>query len=128
MQYFKGIDGLRGLAAISVIIFHVMPILIFKLGWIGVDLFFVISGFLITNILINNKYSKNYFLNFYARRALRIFPLYFLIVIPIVTWIVISDGIDLNIISYIFYFQNFTGIIYGYVPWLNHTWSLAIEE
>src|SRR5262245_10378754 len=84
--------GLRGLAIIAVIVCHVNwalggpfilgringPLaMVFGWGWVGVDLFFVLSGFLITGILHNAKSCDGYFRNFYARRTLRIMPLYF---------------------------------------------------
>ena len=84
------IDGLRGLAILLVVLHHSFdPVYgygrvldgffsVLSLGWVGVDLFFAISGFLITGILIETKQSAQYFLNFYARRFLRIFPLYYL--------------------------------------------------
>ena len=75
MKYYKHIDGLRALAVLSVIFVH-LDFSIFSGGYVGVDVFFVISGFLITNIIIkeleqNGSFS---FLNFYARRFKRIFP------------------------------------------------------
>src|SRR5438874_10031624 len=72
------LDGIRGLA-ILVVMFHnsqKFPRL-FANGWMGVDLFFVLSGFLITGILLDTRKSPGYFKNFYARRCLRIWPLYY---------------------------------------------------
>lgn len=82
------LDGLRGVAILLVLLGHfaiyssatsldatVREIL--KCGWMGVDLFFVLSGYLITGILWRTREDPAYFLKFYARRALRIFPLYY---------------------------------------------------
>lgn len=82
------LDGLRALAVLAVIVAHVDEWLlggtlntalgaITGAGWIGVDLFFVLSGFLITGILFDDKGTTGYFRNFYVRRSLRIFPLSF---------------------------------------------------
>jgi peptidoglycan/LPS O-acetylase OafA/YrhL len=86
------LDGLRGFAIAVVMIHHFSPyasppqsrigMALFFLsacGWCGVDLFFVLSGFLITGILLDQKPQPRYFRNFYARRTLRIFPLYYLV-------------------------------------------------
>ena len=84
MKYRPEIDGLRALAVIPVILFH-SGFEIFKGGFVGVDIFFVISGYLITTILIeeieNNRFS---IINFYERRARRILPaLYFIMLVCI---------------------------------------------
>jgi peptidoglycan/LPS O-acetylase OafA/YrhL len=80
------LDGIRGLAIISVMVFHMaqyhpaQPDLLsaaLDLGWIGVDLFFVLSGFLITGVLLAERSSPHRLRNFYVRRALRILPLYY---------------------------------------------------
>ena len=88
-RQIPGLDGVRGLAALLVIAYHYRLALISKdvfskiwihgssLGWCGVDIFFVLSGFLITGILLDMKGTPHYFRNFYARRTLRIFPVYF---------------------------------------------------
>jgi peptidoglycan/LPS O-acetylase OafA/YrhL len=77
----KELDGLRGVAVLAVISEHYMawlPWVGSRYGWLGVDLFFVLSGFLITGILLDLREKEGYFSVFYARRALRIFPPYFL--------------------------------------------------
>src|SRR4051812_39004746 len=89
--FIPALDGLRGIA-ILLVLFHHFTIYrpdrgldkwlanIPAAGWIGVDVFFVLSGFLITGILLDARDRRHYFRNFYARRALRIFPLYYLVV------------------------------------------------
>jgi peptidoglycan/LPS O-acetylase OafA/YrhL len=77
-QRFAPLDGLRGLAIAAVFSFHyrIEPHSPAEWGWTGVDLFFALSGFLITGILFDSLGEQHYFRNFYIRRALRIFPLY----------------------------------------------------
>src|SRR4051812_35012378 len=82
------LDGLRGVAIVMVMLFHMnaaSPVGALAVAWAelckggnqGVDVFFVLSGFLITGILLNSLHGSHYFRNFYARRALRILPLYY---------------------------------------------------
>lgn len=79
--YRPDIDGLRAIAVLSVLIFHYFPTLL-PGGFIGVDIFFVISGFLITGIISNEIDKDSFsFLHFYKRRILRIFPALILIFI-----------------------------------------------
>ncbi|MFM8427438.1 MAG: acyltransferase family protein, partial [Chloroflexota bacterium] len=87
----KELDGLRGIAVALVMALHLFkragyftehPILegfitFTTVGWVGVDIFFTLSGFLITSILLKSKTDEHYFKNFYVRRVLRIFPLYY---------------------------------------------------
>lgn len=77
-QRYLPLDGLRGLAIAAVFCFHyrLVPHSPGEWGWTGVDLFFALSGFLITGILFDSLGEQHYFRNFYMRRALRIFPLY----------------------------------------------------
>src|SRR5271156_2242863 len=83
MKRSRQLDAVRGIAVLLVLIHNtdIYPSLHLGLiannGWMGVDLFFVLSGFLITGILVDTKKSEGYFLNFYARRCLRIWPLYY---------------------------------------------------
>ena len=79
------LDGLRGIAILLVLAFHFTPSSgplshlrqLFQVGWVGVDLFFVLSGYLITGILLDSSGSRGYYRNFVVRRAFRIFPLYY---------------------------------------------------
>ena len=141
MKYRPEIDGLRALAVIPVILFHA-GFDIFKGGFVGVDIFFVISGYLITTILIedieNNKFS---IINFYERRARRILPaLYFimLVCVPFAwMWMLPSQMKDfsLSLITVSFFTSNFlfwreSGYFEALADQkpLLHTWSLAVEE
>jgi peptidoglycan/LPS O-acetylase OafA/YrhL len=104
-------------------------------GWIGVDLFFVISGYLITSILISSHDRPNYYRNFYARRGLRIWPLYYLLLFYVFAlsphlgpWC--DQRIDFSVFKwqyYIFYVQNLELARLGSFC-LVITWSLCVEE
>ncbi len=145
----KELDGLRGVAIILVMAFHIFKranyftrheILYFItnltfVGWIGVDIFFTLSGFLITSILLQTKDEKNYFRNFYARRILRIFPLYYVFIAIILAFIPIlvpefTPSIPGALPFLLLYLQNWMGFFGGpQLPaYLSATWSLAMEE
>lgn len=139
------LDGLRGIAILVVCIFHFSFVMgscqlplahsfqnIVWIGWCGVDLFFALSGFLITGILLDTRHSATYFRTFYVRRALRIFPLYFAFL-----------AIMLGLVHHLLWRHRYPGITtWWYLVYLqnwkpNHTagdlhvdhlWSLAIEE
>lgn len=150
------LDGIRGLAILLVMVFH-MSLLsdrggadgfarwLSSGGWCGVDLFFVLSGFLITGILYDTKASKTYFKTFYIRRALRIFPLYYavvvlsLIVLPAIATHLSSTAqakldrfgkIEGDEWMYWTYLSNFAIAQAGKFRHgiLDISWSLAIEE
>jgi len=138
------LDGIRGLA-ILLVMFHnesgIYPSLhlqnIFANGWMGVDLFFVLSGFLITGILLDSKDSESYFRNFYARRCLRIWPLYYsLIVFMFVIVPAIHTGFARMVFekaspwwSYPLFLQNLlVASPTSAAGPLGVTWSLAVEE
>ena len=132
------LDGLRGMAALMVVFHHLsqsfpgdatnrLLVVWLKLthaGWIGVDIFFALSGFLITRNLIETRQAKYYYRNFYARRVLRLAPPY-LITLGLVALFVPQSHAFL-ILSF-FYLANFAqsfGISMVYGP----LWSLAVEE
>lgn len=100
-------------------------------GWIGVQLFFVLSGFLITEILLGSRSGPNFLRNFYARRALRIFPAYFLLLI-IATLVLSRHGQQLPIhpLCYWLFISNvcIAGAGYWVDALVGPTWSLAVEE
>lgn len=101
-------------------------------GLFGVDLFFVLSGYLITRILINAKFEENSSSNaqiikaFYMRRLLRIFPIYYLFVLVLVIFNVAY--IRENLFYFFTYTSNFLALRNGGVDNMDHTWSLAVEE
>ncbi len=138
-----GLDGLRGLAILLVMLhsFDVIAAqgglghqldLALDAGWIGVQLFFVLSGFLITGILLDTRDRAGYFRGFFARRVLRIFPLYYavllvaFVVIPAVTSVPAGHG-DHQVWLWC-YLSNFAQPLGHGEPSLPHFWSLAVEE
>jgi peptidoglycan/LPS O-acetylase OafA/YrhL len=143
-ERIKEIDGLRAIAILLVIAWHYIGVPsgpgsrlwnVFYLGHFGVDLFFVLSGFLIGSILINARRADNYFKSFYGRRALRIWPLYYLMCAAAFIGAVVRphsalfNG-SLPDWTYLLSVQNFAMAHYQSYGsfWLGGTWSLAIEE
>jgi peptidoglycan/LPS O-acetylase OafA/YrhL len=156
------LDGIRGLAIILVLLIHLQQTgavparyhllnTLMHAGWCGVDLFFVLSGFLITLGLLESKGADNYFSSFYMRRILRIFPLYYLVLLLAIVASRLLAGHEprgaifvgylgqpdgplfpsaLGWLSHVFYVQNW------WMPFaephsrnvLGHFWSLAVEE
>lgn len=109
-----------------------------NIGWIGVDLFFVLSGFLITGILMDTRADPNHFKNFYARRTLRIFPLYYayLVLLFIVLPALSADYAAEHAVQdrRIWLWTYLGNILMGSTGWegmpshTTHLWSLAVEE
>jgi peptidoglycan/LPS O-acetylase OafA/YrhL len=151
--HIPALDGLRGVAILMVLFLHLAPfghglpaptafvdkafLHVAKTGWMGVDLFFVLSGFLITGILYDTKGSAHYFRQFYARRVLRIFPLYygalviFLIILPaLFPEHRVLQNLRADAGWYWSYLYNWKLAATGFLPSsaLGHFWSLAVEE
>ena len=141
------LDGVRGIAIALVLTYHYSLcaqrfgfegglLKVTNIGWCGVDLFFVLSGFLITGVLYDSRNSQRYFVNFYARRVLRIFPLYYLAILSV--WVLSATWPQANILGVhgsllwpTIYLTNVIVALEGpsAVPTaLLHFWSLAIEE
>lgn len=133
------LDGLRGLAVLLVLVHHFGVLrgatgavsaswnAVASWGWTGVELFFVLSGFLITGILLDTRPERHYFRNFYARRTLRIFPLYYATVAALLLcgaahhapWL---WSYSLN------YLQAAAGDFHVAGAVTGHFWSLCVEE
>jgi peptidoglycan/LPS O-acetylase OafA/YrhL len=144
--HVRELDGVRGIAIVLVMLHHFSQAVkldglagrifsnIADSGWIGVDLFFVLSGFLITGILLDSRKSNNYFKAFYMRRVLRIFPLYYAVVIGLLYVLpAISQSFASEVkgdkIWYLLYGSNILTAMKGWPTRpLQHLWSLAIEE
>ncbi|MBS0191725.1 MAG: acyltransferase [Phycisphaerales bacterium] len=158
------LDGVRGLAIFLVMLFHMTYVgggfeppaaglgavdsaarSVFSVGWCGVDLFFVLSGFLITGILYDTRAGEGYFRIFYARRALRIFPLYYLVVfVSLVLLPAIGAHLSAAAQGKLARFGSIAGDEWMYWTYLSNyaialagkyrhgildiSWSLAIEE
>lgn len=143
ITYHKNLDGVRAIAALMVMVFHLSAVVpdttplagVLKLSvsaHMGVTLFFVLSGFLITRILISTRDDTHFFKNFYLRRSLRIFPLYYLFLlifyfaIPVVTDSPFTP-VKEQLIFYT-YFQDFAMTFDWKANGPGHYWSLAVEE
>jgi peptidoglycan/LPS O-acetylase OafA/YrhL len=130
--HLRGLDGLRGIAVLSVLIYHSGLI---RGGYLGVDVFFTLSGFLITRLMLQERAATGeiHVRNFYARRALRLLPalfvflgfwaVYLLITVPPAFWPLVGMYVALVAL----YVANWGGLWYP-LGIFGHTWSLAIEE
>ena len=138
--YLPELDGLRGLAILWVVLYHCHPRLegtwLYSAsiwGWSGVILFFILSGFLITSILLTTRDKPNYYHNFHARRALRIWPLYLLVLAAVylnAPWFIgptVWDAVKTAPwLAYFFFVQNLFHL--SLPPAIGPSWALAIEE
>lgn len=140
------LDGIRGIAVLCVMILHFTLVdavsgaerLFFevtRVGWVGVDLFFVLSGFLITGILYDAKGGAHFFRNFYMRRVLRIFPLYYaFLVLVLVLLPTVRPAATVPAETQFWLWTYLSNILFARVGWegmpghTTHLWSLAIEE
>ena len=148
INYRPEIDGLRSIAVIAVIVYHAQIVVFgdqfFKGGFIGVDIFFVISGYLITSIIFKElEIRKTFsFINFYERRCRRILPVLFFVILAFLpfSWFYLIppafEDFSRSILYAVGFGSNFyfhySGLEYSsieamYKPFL-HTWSLSVEE
>lgn len=141
LPYIEALDGLRGLAVLAILLFHAEHL---TGGWLGVDLFFVLSGFLITSLLLAEYETTGgiALVAFWGRRARRLLPalLAVLLGVCLYAWVIARPEelarIRADVIATLFYVANWHSIFAGHDYWeifrapspLDHTWSLAIEE
>jgi peptidoglycan/LPS O-acetylase OafA/YrhL len=144
LLHVPSLDGVRAIAALMVMFFHFFQNLtpnntgvsllktLSSFGQTGVSLFFVLSGFLITRILIREKSQPDFFRNFYFRRSLRIFPLYYFyltlvfVIIPLISHVEIP-AFSKQIYHWV-YLQDFAITFHWNYAGPIHFWSLAVEE
>lgn len=147
-RHLQSLDGLRGIAVISVLIYHstfvnsaghgaALRVIgnVTSSGWVGVDVFFCLSGFLITSILLKAASNEDFLRNFYIRRVLRIFPLYYVVLLVCMGLTPLLHIQWHGTIPYfIAYLQNYApyaalSLTCGHISLhLEHFWSLAVEE
>jgi peptidoglycan/LPS O-acetylase OafA/YrhL len=148
LDFIPALDGFRGVAVMLVLAYHLFQdrdalhgyvrraLFAVDASWTGVDMFFVLSGFLITRILLSTKSSPRYFRTFYARRFLRIFPLYYgaLVVVILILPRVLSTSPGMHTLltkqwMLWTYTMNYDTFAFG-AGWivLLHLWSLCVEE
>jgi len=139
MTRIRGLDAVRGIAFLVVFLVHTGYN---NGGWVSIQIFFVLSGFLITGILVDMKRTlprKEFFLKFYGRRFLRIFPLYYFYLVLAVLMLVIALHfgamrnkvnlfVSLFLPAVLYVYNFFTLIAKETFPFTNHLWSLCVEE
>jgi len=143
-RYVPALDGLRGIA-ILIVVAHNSTLneahasIVAKLwtgftdaGWIGVQLFFVLSGYLITGLLLDGRDRPHALRTFYVRRSLRIFPLYYVVMIARVLVVplfvpALAVGFSTQI-WYWLYLSNWSDLLQAPIHGMSHCWSLAVEE
>jgi peptidoglycan/LPS O-acetylase OafA/YrhL len=148
-QHILALDGMRGVAILAVFFYHYAAgaglhttssavraaATVFGLGWSGVDMFFVLSGFLITGILFDTLSDPGYYKKFYARRALRIFPVYYLLAL---IFILLTPVLGVHWSPAHLFFLAYLGYPAALI-WpglvqvshnvaITHLWSLSVEE
>jgi peptidoglycan/LPS O-acetylase OafA/YrhL len=147
MKHIPALDGLRGIAIIMVILYHFIRFepqgsfqelfkRISEMGYMGVDLFFVLSGFLISGILFSIYEKGQGLKQFFVRRVLRIFPAYFFLLIlmfyisPLFSTSIPYELSLENSQYFWLYLLNFYIELNGFsaAPYLTHIWSLSVEE
>jgi peptidoglycan/LPS O-acetylase OafA/YrhL len=147
LKRISQLDGIRGLAIAAVLFAHLGALMgvgigrnlvvialyrFMHVGWLGVDIFFVLSGFLITGIILKDRVRPDFWGTFYLRRAFRILPAFTVVfVLTLLAAHFFAPEIHVSsayIIPALFFMANWTIVNMGEMPMLGHLWSLAVEE
>jgi len=147
MRHFPALDGVRAIA-ILLVIPHNLNLIVqpsgtigyfvvsyLDRGWIGVQLFFVLSGFLITGILLDTNETAGYLRSFFVRRALRILPVYYALLLFVFVFLSAANLLPPSLprssgteLSYWLFFANWYGPLHAGQGSMTHLWSLSVEE
>jgi peptidoglycan/LPS O-acetylase OafA/YrhL len=127
------LDALRGLACVIILVYHFKPHLVLG-GWAAVDFFFILSGFLITSIILKYAREPRFLAHFYMRRGLRIWPVYYLTLLLMVLaspWL--ARPSNFRGLAYVLTYTQNVSLYWSdktpeFSPYLAHSWSLAVEE
>jgi peptidoglycan/LPS O-acetylase OafA/YrhL len=139
MKRIAELDALRGLAAIGIVAYHYsypsrLYDLVLHLGVTSLDLFFVLSGYLISSIALDHAGERGFLRNFYFRRSLRIWPIYYLTIVAFIVLVAVRPGMGSIKAApyYLLFIQNIQYYWFGEPTFLHFavmpTWSLAVEE
>ena len=140
-RHLPALDGVRGIAILFVLVHNLSirehgsgPLVaawdaLVNCGWIGVQLFFVLSGFLITGILLDDRDRPRPLRTFYIRRAVRIWPLYYVFLVGYAIFVLPHVGaLASSFVWYVLYLSNWSDLAREPLPYIGHFWSLAVEE